>query len=314
MPAPDLSIVIVSFNTRELLGRCLASLPAAAGPLSFETIVVDNGSRDGSRSMVRDRFPDARLIEAGTNLGFARAHNRGQGEARGRIHVWLNPDCEMSEGSLAALHDHLVRGSEVGAAGPRLVYPDGTPQPSAQRFPSALRVIYHFLGARRLVGLPVTRWAANAAGREARSYLEALAPGIEPRSVDWVSGACLATRAEVVTRVGPLDEGYFMYCEDADWCHRVHDAGWSIDFLPHVQVVHYAGASGESNPNVTEHYYRSLLRYFRRYRVRQFALIRTVLWVAFVLRAFGAELAGRHSRHPWWRLSAACWSSARGVA
>ncbi len=303
----------MSYNTRDLLARCVASLPAAAAGLALQTIVVDNGSRDGSLVAVRERFPDVVAIDSGGNLGFAKANNLGFERAVGRVRVWLNPDCEMSPGSLRALVSYLDEHPEVGAVGPRLDYEDGRSQPSAQRFPSALRVLVHFLGlARWAPRLPVgiRRVLGRVMGGEARGYLDALSPGDGPRAVDWVSGACIAVRAEVARRVGPLDEGYFMYSEDTDWCQRVHQHGWDIHFVPTIAVVHQVGASAPSNPLVVEQYYRSLLRYFSRHRPGSFWAIRSLMCAGFVTRACGQALAkrlGGRSCQPWWRLAVACW-------
>lgn len=320
MPPVDVSVVIVSYQTRDLLSCCLASLPAAAGNASWEAIVVDNGSRDGSPEMVRERFPRVRLFVAGDNPGFARSTNLGLDQATGRTWVWLNPDCEMEPGSLAALVRYLDEHPEVGAVGPKLVSGDGTPQPSAQAFPSGARMLYHVLGVRRLAALPWARRALRAvvprSMKMTRSYLEALDPGSEPRRVDWITGACLATPAHVARRVGPLDESYFMYCEDTDWCHRVHDSGLEVHLLPGVQVIHRSGSSGPSNPLTAYHHYASLMRYFRRYRPREFPLVRAFMMVTFAVRGIAGDVrrwAGRGGEHAWWRLARLCWSPGRAL-
>jgi N-acetylglucosaminyl-diphospho-decaprenol L-rhamnosyltransferase len=317
LSALDLSLVIVSFNTRDLLAACLASLPLAAGGLAWEAIVVDNNSGDGTVDMVRERFPETIVVEACENLGFARATNLGLARARGRIVCWLNPDCVASPASLAGLVNHLDAHAGVGAAGPRLVFPDGRVQPSAQAFPGAVRVLYHFLGLRALAGAgwlsPLWRGVARWAGPMIRSYIESLTPGLEPRSVDWLSGACLASRAEDAAVVGPLDEGYFMYCEDTDWCHRLRSRGLEVRYLPAFVVVHHVGASRPFNPEAVYHYYRSLLRYFLKHRPAQGGLVRALMLTGFALRGLGREserLLGRHDPHPWWRLVRLCWSPA----
>jgi N-acetylglucosaminyl-diphospho-decaprenol L-rhamnosyltransferase len=317
LPAPDLSIVIVSYHTRDLLAACLASLPDAAGGITYEAIVVDNDSRDGSAEMVRERFPEAVVIEAGGNLGFARATNLGLARARGRVVCWLNPDCVAAPGSLAGLVKHLAAEVRVGAVGPRLVYPDGRFQPSAQAFPGPIRVLYHFVGLRALAGAawlrPLWRRVGRMAGPMTRSYLASLDSIAEPRSVDWVSGACLATRAPVAAEVGPLDEGYFMYSEDTDWCHRLRARGYDIQYLPAFEIVHHVGASRASNPEAVYHYYRSLLRYFLKYRSAQGPWIRTLMLAGFVSRGLVREVArpfGRRGPHPWWRLAGLCCSPA----
>ena len=315
MSTPDLSVVIVSFHTRDLLAACLGSLPAAADGLDCEAIVVDNDSRDGSVEMVRRGFPDAVLIEAGRNIGFARATNLGLARARGRVVCWLNPDCVATPGSLTALVRYLDGEPRVGAVGPRLVYPDGRVQPSAQAFPGPIRLVYHFLGLRALAGAswlrPLWRRVGRMAGPMTRSYLDALDSGSEPRPVDWLSGACLASPARIASAVGPLDEGYFMYCEDTDWCHRLRAGGHDVHYVPAFEVVHHVGASHASNPEAVYHYYRSMLRYFLKYRSSQGPWIRAFMLVGFVSHGLACEVARPFRRggpHPWWRLARLCWS------
>jgi N-acetylglucosaminyl-diphospho-decaprenol L-rhamnosyltransferase len=312
LSAVDLSVVIVSYNTRALLERCLTSLQAGAGSRVLQVIVVDNGSTDGSLEMVRERFPAALALENRGNLGFAHATNRGVERAEGGVVVWLNSDCETPPGSLATLVDYLDAHADVGVVGPRVLYPDGRVQPSAQAFPGPSRMLAHFLGLRALAKSdalrPLFRRLAPHLGRMTRSYLEAFEPGVKPRAVDWISGACLAARADVARRVGPLDEGYFMYCEDADWCQRVHAAGLAVHFVPAATVIHHVGASRAGSAFVTFHYYRSLLRYFQRWHARGLGALRAFLLLAFSVRGVAGEfarLAGRGT-HPWWRLARLC--------
>lgn len=310
----DASIVIVTYQSRADIGRCLDSLPASWPGARLEVIVVDNASTDGTLDLVAGRFPDAVRIESGGNVGFARGTNLGLARATGRIVVWLNPDCELTPGSLGALARHLEQHPRCGAVGPRLRYADGTIQPSALPFPTWRRVPYHFLGARALARQPWARaLGARLGGREARGYLASLGHGDPVRRVEWVSGACLAARCEVTKEIGPLDEGYFMYCEDTDWCQRVRRAGYEVHQRADVDVIHHAGRSGASNPEAVYHYYASLLRYFRRWEPRTFVPVRMMFWAGFVARGVGGELGRvtrRQAAHPWWRLAAACWSPA----
>lgn len=313
MSAPDASILIVSYRTRDLLDRCLASIPGASPGRALEAVVVDNDSRDGTDAMLRDRHPEVTFVPLGRNLGFAGAMNEGLPRLRGRWVVWLNPDCEMAPGSLDLLIAHLESHPRTGAVGPTLVYPDGRPQPSAQAYPGLARFVYHFLGLRALARVPgVARVARRLLpGGMVRSYLEALEPATAPRTVDWISGACIVVRREASDRVGMLDDGYFMYCEDLDWCHRLRDTGWDIQHVPGARVVHHVGGSGPGNPVTQYHYYASLLRYFRRYRARGYAWARPALTILFALRGTGRELArlaGGRAAHPWWRLAKVCWS------
>ena len=309
---PEISIVIVSFNTCDLLRRCLAALRASVAGRSFEAIVIDNGSSDGSVAMVKKEFPATTLVEVGENLGFGRATNRGTALSRGRVVVWLNSDCEPDPGSLAELARYLEAIPSAGAVGPSLTYEDGRLQPSAQAFPTGARVLWHFLGVRRLA-----RTAAGRAmlrplaprGSAAASYLDALDSSGGPRNADWLSGACIAVRREVLDRVGLFDERYFMYCEDTDWCRRVHDAGLEVSYLPTARIIHHVGASRVRNPMATYHYYRSLFIYLKRYRPGSIPAVRAVMGMGSLLNALGSALA-RPWRpgqpNPWWLVLRLC--------
>ncbi|MEO5988425.1 MAG: glycosyltransferase family 2 protein [Candidatus Eisenbacteria bacterium] len=317
MPPSDVSVIIVSYNTRALLEQCLGSLPAAASPLTLQAIVVDNGSSDGSVELVRTDFPEVLCLENPGNPGFAHATNRGLELATGLVWVWLNSDCECPAGSLAGLVAALADHPEAGAVGPRLVYGDGRIQPSAQNFPGVSRVLIHFLGLRALANWAPARGLLQALspflGRMTRGYLEAIDPHANERSVDWLSGACVATRPEAARVTGPLDEGYFMYCEDTDWCHRLKDAGWDIRWTPQVTITHHVGGSGGNSSLATYHYYRSLLRYFARYESQSLVLLRVFMLGGCLVRGAAAEL-GRMAGagpHPWWRLWNLAWQGPR---
>jgi len=310
MPAPDLSIVIVSYNTRDLLDRCLDAIPAAASGLAVEVIVVDNGSSDGTLERIALRHPEVLLQSAGGNLGFAHATNLGIARCSGRVLVWLNPDTVPAPGSLARLVAYLDAHPQVGAVGPLVRFPDGDIQPSAQAFPGPVQVLFKVLGVRRWASLPLVgalaRRAGRAASATARSYFEALDPQAAPRSVDWISGVCLATPAAVAGEVGPLDERYFMYCEDVDWCHRIHETGREVHQVADATIEHVVGASGGESAFVTFQYYRSLLRYFTERRPRAFRLVRPLVLAAFLARALGRVLVRPFTgptQHAWWRLA-----------
>ncbi len=316
------STVIVSYNTRDMLDRCLASLRAGVGKRSLQVIVVDNGSDDGSVEMVKRRHPGTVLIEAGENLGFGRATNLGTARAEGKWIVWLNSDCEVAGDSLEKLCAYLEEHAAVGAVGPLLLHPDGRVQPSAQAFPTAARLLGHFLGLRRLAGTRfmrrLLRRAAAGLGPFMRGYLDAFEEDTGPRRVDWLSGACIATPAEVLRSVGLFDEAFFMYSEDTDWCHRVRDAGYEIHQVPESRVVHHVGASRSRNPEATVHYYRSLYLYYERHRPGSMALVRLLMAGGSAARGVArwlASLASRERRpNPWWRVLRICWRGDPGPA
>jgi GT2 family glycosyltransferase len=229
----DLSIGIVSYNCRDLLARCLESIRAHSGQLSVEVIVTDNASTDDTVAMVREHFPEVRLIASRENLGFAAGTNRALAAAAGDVLMMLNPDTEVRPGALEHLVHFLRERPEAGAVGPRMVGPDDRLQLTCHAFPTLwltlvgqLGLHRAFRGSRVFGASDMTWWAHD-----------------QPRRVDWLSGACIATRRETWEHVGPLDEGYFMYFEDVDWCYRLSRAGYERWYLPDATIVHHEAGS-----------------------------------------------------------------------
>lgn len=251
---PDLSIVIVSWNTRDLLVRCLAALPDACGELAVEIIVVDNGSTDGTPAEVRAQFPGVRLVEPGRNLGFAGGNNVGLALASGRFRCLLNPDTLTRPGSLSALVAYLIARPTIGAVGPRLLNPDGSEQAVGFRFPTLAQIALDFF---------------PLGGRFANTRLNGRypdAPRDRPFPIDFPLGACLVARREAALATGPLDEGFFMYSEEVDWCRRMQAAGWPIWCVPTAEVIHFGGQSvAQASSRMYIELHRSRLRYYRRY-------------------------------------------------
>lgn len=231
----DLSVIIVSWNVKELLCGCLASVyqSLVGGSIDHKVLVVDNASSDGSADMVRELFPQARLITNTDNKGFAAANNQALAETSGRHVVLLNPDTEVRDGALGLLLRFLDATPSAGMAGPRLVYGDGSFQHSAFHFPSLAQAFFDFYPLHpRLLG----SWLN---GRYARSLYRSR----HPFAVDHTLGACMMVRHEAIEKVGYLDEQFFMYCEEIDWAMRIRQAGWGIYCVPAAEVVHYAGQS-----------------------------------------------------------------------
>jgi GT2 family glycosyltransferase len=233
-PTPDVSVVIVSFNTRDLLHAALASLPAAAGGRSIEVLVVDNRSSDASAQMVAREFPWVRLIEPGANLGFARANNLAFREARGRFVYCLNPDTVSHADSIDRLVRVLEEDPRIGYAGPRLLNADGSHQLSAFRFHRLFSgfVSWSMLGLDgRFPDSPYALSLHHAHGSDRTIQAE------------WLLGAAILTRPEVIAQTGGFDERYFLYAEEVDWCQRMHAAGWFGCYEPTAVVTHIRGAS-----------------------------------------------------------------------
>ncbi len=272
----EVSVIIVSYNSRAYLGRCLASLLPQL-PAGGEVIVIDNASTDGSPEVVR-AFAGVRLVENPENVGFVRAVNQGLKLAAGRYLLILNPDTEVRPGAVAALLRFMADRPRVGLAGPRLLNPDGTVQPSRRRFPT-LPVLF--------AESTIIQWWFPRLGLFRRFYCEDLPDG-PPQPVDWVTGACMLVRREAVEEVGPLDERFFMYCEELDWCRRMWAAGWEVYYVPEAEVVHQEAASSRQDPvRQRVNFYASRLKYAAKYHG---AAVSTVLR-AWLLCGLAAELA-----------------------
>ncbi len=276
--APDLSVVIVNWNVRHLLAVCLRSVERSAtlSGVTAEHIVVDNASTDGSPDMVRAEFPQVRLVALDENRGYAAGVNCGLRLARGRHVLVLNPDTEAVGDAVGQLVRFLDEHSAVGVVGPRLVYPDGSFQPSRRRF-HPLPVLFFQDTALHPLAVP---WLSR--------FFVTDRPADVAQPVDWLVGAVLCVRREVVETVGGMDEGFFMYFEEADWLRRIKATGWSVWFVPQATFVHHEGASsGQVKPARHLRYARSRICYAARWHGRWTARL---LW-AWLLAHFGWELA-----------------------
>jgi GT2 family glycosyltransferase len=255
----DLSIVIVSWNSRDVLLDCLASIEreihgrSDGGAITAETLVVDNHSADGTVAAVQARYPWVDLVALDANRGFSGGNNVGLRRARGRYAVLLNPDTVVLPDALECCVRHLDAHPEVGVAGPQLLNPDGSKQNSIHAWPSLLTEI-----------IP-------------KGVLEQLLPGRFPSKrfehpapidVQAVLGACLVVRREVLAEVGLMPEDYFLYLEETDWCRRIAASGWKIQHVPEARVIHVLGASTKKRRPVETRieYHRSLYHFFRKQR------------------------------------------------
>lgn len=253
----ELSIVVVSWNTRVLLARCLESLLADVDGASAEIWVVDNASADGGPEMVRSRFPSVRLIPNDHNRGYAAACNQALARATGEIAVLLNADAAPEPGALARLREVLSSRPEVGVVGGMLAGPGGRPQRCYGAIPRPRSFVAEMLGIANLPGL---RRVVPAVASPPRRHERA-------RVVGYVSGACLAFPRRLFATVGPLDERFFLYFEETDFCVRVQrDAGLLVWFEPSVRVYHEGGAStGQRRDEAEAHYARSASAFVRKH-------------------------------------------------
>jgi GT2 family glycosyltransferase len=275
----DLTIVIVSWNVRSLLRRCLQSVsaetrPPAGGDWSLEIIVVDNGSSDGSAQMVHAEFSHVHLIANDGNRGFSAANNQGLAVGQGRYLLLLNPDTEVTGDALATMICYMEDHPLVGALGPQLRYPDGSLQSSRRRFPTVATAL--------LESTVLQDWSVD--NRILRRYYMADTPDDAIQPVDWVVGACLLVRRQAYDQVGGLDEGFFMYSEELDWCRRIKNGGWEVVYLPTATVIHHEGKSSEQViPARHIHFQSSKVRYFRKHHgLFQAEVVRWFLLTTYV--------------------------------
>ena len=272
---PDVSILIVSWNVRDLLLRCLESLPAGAAGLTVETIVVDNASSDGTVEVVRMAFPAVQVIANSENRGFTGGNNQALAVATGDYLFLLNPDTIVQPGAVTALHHYLLSHPEVGIAGPRLRYADGTFQSSRRRFPTA---------AILFAESTIVQEYLPGLGMFERYYLYDQ-PVDQPQQVDWIVGAAMFVRRAVYAQIGGMDEGFFMYSEELDWCRRAVAAGWQVAYEPAAEIIHYEGrSSGQVVAARHIRFFSSRVRYAAKYHGAVVAaLLRWWLLGTFVL-------------------------------
>ncbi len=262
----DLAIVIVNYNTRDLLRACLRSVYGSEGNFSYHITVVDNASGDGSVEMVRDEFPQTRIISTPKNGGFAYANNiglRSYGfgqnhpiEELPRYALLLNPDTEVTPTALAEMLALMETRSDIGASGPRLILPDGRLDKACRRaFPSPTSFIYRGLGLSKLFPRHPRFAQYNL------TYL----PEDQETEVDSVVGAFMLVRREALEAAGLLDESFFMYGEDLDWAWRIKQAGWKIWYYPKVIVYHHKGAASRGNVRVRRAFYDAMAIFVRKH-------------------------------------------------
>jgi len=236
---------------------------------------VDNASQDGTPERIRKAFPQVRLVENKENRGFAAANNQGMALAKGRYLLLLNPDTEVVGNALALMVAYMDAHPQVGVLGPQLRYPDGRAQPSRRRFPTVVTAM--------LESTPLQDILPH--NRVLRRYYIEDRPADETQPVDWLVGACLLVRRQIVEQVGGLDEEFFMYFEELDWCQRIRQAGWEIVYLPEATVIHYEGKSSDQVVPLRHiRFQSSKVRYFAKHHGRwraefvRWFLLATYVW------------------------------------
>jgi N-acetylglucosaminyl-diphospho-decaprenol L-rhamnosyltransferase len=287
----DVTVVVVTYNALPLLEKSLESVR------EYETIVVDHGSTDGTVDFVRDRFPEARVIEQ-ENLGFGAGNNTGMRAASGDFFLLLNADAWVVCDAVERLVGFAEGRPEAAVVGPKLLNPDGTLQRSVRGFPSVWRIATEYLFLRKLAPRSRLFNAFYGAGFDHESV----------RETEFLGGACLLVRREAFEAVGGFDEDFFMMSEEVDWCYRFRQAGWKVLFYPGAEVVHVLTAS--ANPAMFRHLVRGHLRFLAKHRgAREAERARRLMLVALRLRG----LVFRGDRGRAYR-DAARWLRSGGVA
>ena len=253
----DLSVVVVTYNSRDHIAGCLRSLDRARGTLEMEVLVVDNASADGTLDEVRATAPWARIVEMGENCGYARAVNRGTRESTGEFVVALNPDLVAGEDSFVKLHAWMRAHPRCGIAGPRLSDAGGEVEISGRSFPDFSVFLFN------RYSLTTWLWPRNPWSRR---YLLLDWDRTTDREVDWISGSCLFVRRAAIEEVGGMDEAYFMFNEDVDWCHAMKEKGWTTCYVAGASVMHRIGSSRRRvSSRVILERHRGMVHYLRKY-------------------------------------------------
>ena len=253
----DLSVVLVSYKTRDHLIKCLDALQADAGGFRSEIVVLDNDSRDDIAGVVGERYPTVRLRANRENLGYARAVNQGISDTAGEFVLVLNPDCIVRPGALGTLIGYLREHPRTAVAGPRILNLDGSLEYSARSYPDHLTFLFNRYSL-------LTRLFPR--NRFSRRYMLTDWDHASVREVDWMSGACLMVRRAAIREVGLMDEAFFMFNEDVDWCRRMHQGGWAVTYVPDAVVVHHIGASrGGASAKVIYGRHLGMIHYFHKH-------------------------------------------------
>jgi GT2 family glycosyltransferase len=234
----NLSNIIVSWNAKEYLDECLQSIEKNAPPFTFETIVVDNASTDGAPELVEKKYPQVHLIRNAENLGFAKANNIAIEQSKGKYICLINSDAVVLKDCLDLMCRYMDDHPEIGVLGPKVLNRDGSLQPTCREFPTFWKNICHAMSLNKLFpkssffsGYTMMNWAHD-------TVLE----------VDFLSGCFMMVRKSAIEQVGPLDDNFFFYGEDKDWCKRFWKAGWKVVYFPHAEAIHYLYGSSDKDP------------------------------------------------------------------
>jgi len=279
-----LSIIIVNWNTARLLVQCIQSIDACRLPFAYEICVVDNASTDDSLQRLRLEFETVRVIANATNVGFAIANNQALAQLNSQYYLLLNSDTLVRPGSIEALVQLADSHPRLGMAGAQLLNPDGSFQNGHTHFPDLGQEFLVLSGLGRLI---YGSWYPSSASEETKG----------PQVVEYLSGACLLVRREAYLEVGGLDEHYFMYAEEMDWCLAMRKAGWQVWYEPKATLIHLGGASSATRrPQRELDLYSSRVRFFRKHYGRfQSEILKLLIYSFTLLKIVGHGLLGRVS-------------------
>lgn len=270
----DLSVIIVNYNTKNLLKNCLHSIYKNTKKISFDIFVVDNNSSDRSSEIVKKEFPKVNLIVNKTNPGFAAANNQAIKKTNSRYVLLLNPDTLILNDALNKMIEFMDKTENCGAAGTLLLNEDKTIQNSIHYFPSLIRRLSEAFYFHRI--FPKSK-SFNEECYDAKEYSYA-------HEVDWITGASLIVNKKAIEKAGLLDESFFMYSEESDWCRRLRKAGFSIWFNPEAKIIHYGGQSGKSKINAD--LMKSKMIHYAKYNNKlKSELFNSLIWVHLLFHA-----------------------------
>jgi len=274
----DVDFIIVNWNTRHLLTNCINSIYSTVAGFHYQIYVIDNGSNDDSVSVVRNQFPGVKIIENSENRGFAAAVNQALGKNLARYTVLLNTDSVLQKGAIHTLYTFMEQHGDSGMVGAQLIKPDGTRQHSYDNYPTLATELFNksFLRIFFPRKYPSKKQVLN-----------------QPVEVESVIGACLMVRNETVKQVGRLDENYFFFLEETDWCYRIRKAGWKIYHVPDAKVIHIGGESKKMAPWQSQvEYCRSLYIFFKKNRSGLSYIVLRILYVMKIVLNLIANIIG----------------------
>lgn len=272
-----LDIIIVNYNSTDFLINCLNSIEKSLNGFHAKIYVQDNASTDGAER-IQKQFPSVNFNRNKENIGFAAAVNQVLRKGKNPYLMLLNPDTYITENFFNASMDFIKNNPETGVVGPRIVEKDGSLQNSARSFPTLLTCMFgrsSFL-SRYFPGNPVSR----------KNLLSINSDGISPMEVDWISGACMLVNRKAVDAVGSLDDRFYLYWEDADWCRRMWQSGWKVVYLPQATICHYTGMSSRKKPvgSILE-FHKSAYKLFEKYRTPSMGLIKPFVFFGLLVRS-----------------------------